>query len=1308
MLPRGSSRVFFLLRCLFCFLILLPLPSFAETGKELEVITTSKKLSLVPLNLSYPPSTEELMAAGQLGGHLYPTHQIDDEERERAINHSFGYAIQEWNKHNYKQAVTLLRKHVEEYPDSPWASEAVLHMGCDAKYNGRYSEAEADFTWIIESNKDDPSEGAQRLKTKALQRLGVLRVLQNNLAGAATIFTSLKNESLDWRERTYASHWLQRLSRYKSNKRALLKCGTEALAYLFEKKGKTIEAREIAEIAPGTDKGHSIGDLASISAQYGTALTGLRLSPSEIKTIPLPAIMQREGKSGGDRGHYWVLDAITDTTLYLYDPQSGRRFSQTVEEFSKEWTGKALVLSESAATVAGVVLSAAEREDSYGGCCGVPRPEDDLGEPEEEGDEEEENSCSASANGAPVWKVNKVNMNLFVKDIPLWYHPPYGPAVKIQLSYNSQSSIAYHEPFGNKWMPNFGSYLVVDTGGRVTVFMPDGRRDSYTPDGTGGYTKPFGVFNTLTKIAENHFELAFPDGTVHAYNIPEGTNSLQPFLVEIRDAFNQHVTIGYNSNVQPETITDALGQVTRLTYNANGLVEQVDDPFGRFATFEYDASDNLTKATDMGGYWTRFSYDTDRYLTGIENARGKWSFSIEPSDGSGANSDNYPPPGDLMWQNYRITIANPLGGKEEYFYYGGDGTYSWRIGPRDYIEWQSQTVNNFSSNTPRTNYFLMSLSGGKGKISQYGYPGGGFMSYSYDTATGKPVSIADSHGHTRHIAYNDKGMITSSTDAKGNITTRTYYPNGIDVQQIKFNGASTPGDDNIVLKTFTYNGNTHAPASITDATGRVTAYTYNAYGQLGTIIEAQGTPLQRTTELAYDPASHHLLELRREGNPLLSFTYDDIGRVLTQTDAAGRTLAFEYNDLDQVTKIIFPDQKVEEYTYNTCCPRILASRTDRAGLTTNYTYDALKRLIRKEGPEGVFQYEYDPNGKLKKLIDTDGRTTSFAYSLDDKMTKKTYADGSFVQYDYDSARLLTKVKNSRNIENNLSYDANHDLLSLDYSDTTPDVTFTYDDYNRMATRTDGTGLFQYSYYPDGRVNTIDGPWANDTLTYQYNELGQMTDMVPQGGQTVSYAYDTIGRLQTVTVGTSTHTYGYTDVNPLIQSLTRPNGSVTQYLYDDPLKRLTDVINKTSTGQVINSYRYTYDDLDLRDSETITNGTPITSLTAGVTTYETNELNQLLSTMNPNRTYIYDEDGNMTQGFTPEGYTMNMTYDAENRLTLAEYTDSSSIVHRTEYQYSGDSLLTGVKKYQNGSLLSDTRYVGQGSCRCRNGMETIRW
>ncbi len=705
--------------------------------------------------------------------------------------------------------------------------------------------------------------------------------------------------------------------------------------------------------------------------------------------------------------------------------------------------------------------------------------------------------------------------------------------------------------------------------------MPDGRRDVYTPDGAGRYIHPYQVFNKLTKIAENHFELKFPDDTIYIYRIPPGTTSLQPFLVEIRDTHGQSLTFGYNADVQLTTITDALGRTTNLTYNAEGLVIQVADPFGRSATFEYDANNNLTKITDMGGYWTSFTYDEDVYLTSLENERGKWTFYIEPADAIPANSDNYPPPGDYMWQNYRITVTNPLGGKEEYFYYGGCDEFgcndhSWYVSPKYYVTWRSWEINNYRSNPNKTHYFFTRPASQQGEIRKILYPEGGYVEYGYD-GTGNRTSIKDSHGHTTQYTYNNIGRVTSITDAKGITTNMTYATTGVDLLQIQ-NGLGTV--------TMTYNDK-HDVTSITDRLSNTTTSTYNSFGQITSQTDALGI----VTNYTYN-ANQLLQQVIRDGKTLDSYTYDSVGRVKTRTDATGLTLAYDYNNLNHITKTTYPDGKYVSYAYAGCCPRLIDSMTDRSGRTTYYIYDSLERLTDTTNPEnGVIHNEYDANGNMIKLVDSNSNVTSFEYDRDNRLTKKTYDDGKYIIFSYDSAGLLTRKTNARGINTDYSYDANHNLLATSHSDSTPSVTYHYDNYNRVTQRQDGIGTYQYTYDANSRLTSIDGPWANDTITYDYDNLGNRTGTEQQEGRNIAYIYDTLNRLIDITIGADTYSYSYSGANPLVKNLIRPNDSVTDYSYDS-LNRLTQISNKNSSAEIINQYVYAYNQQDMRSSETI--------------------------------------------------------------------------------------------------------------------------
>ncbi len=1221
------------------------------------------------------------MAAGQLGGELFPTRELKDQKRRDASQLDFGKAIEEWNKHEYRKAVGMFRKHLKDFPDSPWAAEAELHIGCDATYNGRYTEAETLFRNLIAEHQGKNDEGARMMLGKARQRLALLKVEQNNLDEADFLFTTLL-ESPDWRHRTYASHWIQRLSRYKAAGAALLSCGVDALAYVLERNGREDAAAQVRTNVASTMRGQTLAELHTLAAAHGYELTAIQATPADLSRLPLPVILHIGSKNPGDSGHYWVLDKIQGNQVELFDPQSQHRFQQTVDDLAREWSGRVLVFSKDGA-VPGRKLDLGEMEEASGGCCGAPRPPDNTGDPCKNGKGGPGcgNQCPL---GSPTWSVNVINMNLFVTDTPLWYDPPFGPAVRITLSYNSQSSITHNEPFGNKWQFNYGGYLVVDTSGNVLIFMPDGRYDVFSPDGAGGYRQPYQVHNTLTRIAENHFELRFPDDTVYIYRIPPGTSSQQPFLTEIRDAYGNRLTVGYDASVRLTTITAADGKVFTLSYNTSGLCTNVADPFGRSAGFHYDASRNLAQITDMGGYWSSLTYDADIYLTSISNERGTTSFWIEPS-GAVGNSDNYPPPGDPNpWANYRVTITNPLGQAEEYFYYGGcdqDGFgcagYSWYVSPRDYIPWQSQQVNNYRSRTPKIRYLPVNTGSGQhGEISKILRPEGDYVQYGYDSFTGDRTSVTDTHGHTTSSAFNNMGRVTSITDAKGTPTAYTYDANGVDLLTVS-NGLGQIR--------MAYNDQ-HDLVSLTDRLTNTTTFTYNTNGQILSQVDALGI----TNEYLYGP-DQRLAEFRRAGQTLERFTYDAAGRIRTRTDATGLTVTNDYNALNQVVRVTYPDSRFESYAYSTCCPRLLDSVTDRGGRTTVFIHDALKRLIQTVNPEGgITRFGYDANGNRTSLTDPNGNTTTFAYDLDNRLIRKTYADGKGLSFRYDADGLLTTRTNARGITTSYTYDANHNLLTTSYSDGTPGVTNTYDAFNRLTLVKDGVGTNAYAYDANSRLASFDGPWADDTITYAFDALGRRTNLLVQGSQPTGYDYDSLNRLTGVRVGAQAYAYTYAGVSPMVQRLERPNGSFTSYQYDG-LNRLTALSNRRSTGEVINEFLYAYNAQDLRASETVSNGLALTFTNQHVT-YDYNRLNQLLTSAPPSQVFVYDEDGNMTSGYTPEGLPFAATYDAENRLKTITVTNSGSVIALREYVHAWNSFLAQEKREQLGQVTNQARYL----------------
>ena len=1016
--------------------------------------------------------------------------------------------------------------------------------------------------------------------------------------------------------------------------------------------------------------------------------------------------------------------------------------------------------------------------DGYDGTRGFSIPQDDLcGQPQPlpAHDKGNTNPTPSCGEGFPVWSVNPVNLNHYVTDTPLWYKPPYGPSVDIQLSYNSLTALSgqvLNSPFGGKWQLNYASYIVLNPDKSVKVVMPDGREDVYTSDGLGGFNKPFGVFNTLAFSAQaQQYIVTLLDSTTYTYSTPPGVSGI--VLTRITDAFNQSLSIHYDGTGKITYVQDALGRQTTFQYNGQGLVSGVTDPFNpaRTAIFSYDSSGNLTGATDMGGFTTVYAYtpaynSTNSYLSKIKSPKITnpqsdadyriWSFLIEPNDGA-PSSAAYPvapvPIANYMGNKYRITITNPNNpdntmNQEEYYYFGQN---TWYVSPRDYVPYTVDgqgniTNNNYISGTPKTFYYFdrgpTANPYPKGRLAKKVTPTGTSKTFTYyqdntKTSYGQVASITDGNNHTVNYQYdingqyNTNGQITKYWDAMTPTTSAptiaySYYPNDIDVQTID-NHLGAP-------IAYEYNGAPHVVTAMTDRMNVKTAFGYDGYGRLSSMTEAKGDPLlETTTSFVYDAPNntlHKILKHQGQQSDTLmgTFDFDDIGRLSDATYADGVYVTYQYAGLDQLSQTSYPDGKTEQISNNTSCPFMVNSTTDRAGLTTTYSYDALKRLYYKTvGPSGApfqtFQYGYDANSNMTSFTDANGRATTFGYDYDNRLNLKTYADGKSVSYTYWPNGLLHTLTNGRLQTTTYIYDPNNNLTNINYPTGTPSVQLHYDPYNRLDYRIDGVGQFNYGYDANMRLLTVQYPWDTQpplpqiTITYHYNALGQLDTMLALGSQLITYGYDGIGRLSTIQRGSDAqYVYSYDTASslssPIVQNLVRPNSSYSQYQHNDALKKLTGLNNwkhpNTGSDSMINSYAYAYADPnhpDMISTETITNGTVIDNFVNGTTTYSytntdgtQNKVNQVQA-INGTLPVLYDNDGNMTQAYTPAGYPMMLGYDAANRLTSAQYIDNQSVTHQTSYSYSGDGVLTEMIKKTEANQIwtttSDVRYVRDG-------------
>ena len=104
---------------------------------------------------------------------------------------------------------------------------------------------------------------------------------------------------------------------------------------------------------------------------------------------------------------------------------------------------------------------------------------------------------------------------------------------------------------------------------------------------------------------------------------------------------------------------------------------------------------------------------------------------------------------------------------------------------------------------------------------------------------------------------------------------------------------------------------------------------------------------------------------------------------------------------------------------------------------------------------------------------------------------------------------------------------------------------------------DGAGTTKFTYDAGGLLNTEDGPWASDTVTYTYNNRlrASLSLQQPTGSWTNGFTYDAAHRLSKVSSPAGTFTKNYLGASRLIQKLALPNTSYITNTYDN-VARLT--------------------------------------------------------------------------------------------------------------------------------------------------------
>jgi RHS repeat-associated protein len=297
----------------------------------------------------------------------------------------------------------------------------------------------------------------------------------------------------------------------------------------------------------------------------------------------------------------------------------------------------------------------------------------------------------------------------------------------------------------------------------------------------------------------------------------------------------------------------------------------------------------------------------------------------------------------------------------------------------------------------------------------------------------------------------------------------------------------------------------------------------------------------------------------------------------------------DYDNANRPTVYSYPDGTYQQLVYNNLD---LAATRDRLGRWTRKFYDPLRRVVAVIDPLWrTTQFQYCVCGALENLIDPLGNTTSWSHDLEGRVTAKTYADNTSVQYTYENTtsrlKQMTDAMSQMTVYTN---NIDNTLAGVSYLNAvvaTAPVSFTYDsNYNRVLTMVDTNGTTTYTYNPStntvlgaGRLASVAVPLSNNTatITYSYDQLGRVLNRAINN-VTNAVAYDSLGRVMIVSNVLGVFTNTYVGVTARLSTMTYPNGQLltNTYFGNTGDERLQEILNQGTNTSTISKFDYTYD------------------------------------------------------------------------------------------------------------------------------------
>jgi RHS repeat-associated protein len=556
-----------------------------------------------------------------------------------------------------------------------------------------------------------------------------------------------------------------------------------------------------------------------------------------------------------------------------------------------------------------------------------------------------------------------------------------------------------------------------------------------------------------------------------------------------------------------------------------------------------------------------------------------------------------------------------------------------------------------------------------GRMDYVQDPNGNRVTAAYD-GTGRLAQLAHTSGAFIAMAYNGAGLVQRVTNSAGRSVTFTYGLSGPYLQ------TATSDDGKVTSYTYETAGThaqRHALTSVTSG-GTTRHFTFDTRGRLDTTYAAAGEEL---IQFGYDSAGG-VTSTDAQGTTRLCF--DHRGLLAKVTDPLGHITTSEFNDDLRLSRSVAPSGESQSFTWCGCgSPTSLTdelghttrfsydhpfkrrtSFTDARGHTTRYTYDAQGNQLSTIYPNSSVERlaNYTASGLAQSATNRRNQPISYTYTPSGQVDRRTFADGSFADFDYDARGNLTNVTEhpvsgpDKTTTYTYDYAADGDRLRRVTYPNARWVEYFYDSFGRRQRMTDSAGGdTRYEYDPAGRLSKLRDAANAVLIEYLYSASGGLRRINKGNGTYTTYDYDAAGQLLHLTNsapgGSVNSRFDYTyDSRGRRRTMQTLDGN-WNYDYDGSGQLIHAVFASSNPAIPSQDLQYNYDPLGNRTS-TVVNGV--------TTDYLANSLNQYTTV--GGIAFQYDADGNLTS----DGLH-NYVYNTQNRLVHVSGPEGA-----TDYEY----------------------------------------